>query len=144
MRKRFATLALAIALVLPLGGCAAIDSVFGGKLSLLAAEIQNPIGQNDIYRAKNAYAAALQLDVEYRTYCWARPYAVLMADPVSAPVCQYRRTVVRKVQSARPKVAAAIQTAENFARDNPTITVSTAITAMWTAVDDFKKLIPGI
>lgn len=130
---------------LALAGCSGGQGVFGNigsAISAATSTIQNPVGSVDIYRAKNAYAATLELAVAYRTYCWSKPYAVLMADPIAAPACRNRRAVVRQIQSARPKVAAAIRTAENFVRNNPTINAGSAITAMWAAVNDFQNLVP--
>jgi hypothetical protein len=61
------------------------------------------------------------LAVEYRAYCWSKPYAVLMADPVSKPICQKRRAVVRAFQKARLNASAAIVAAQNFVASNPTL-----------------------
>lgn len=112
--------------------------------SAITQTIVNPVKEVDIYRVKNLYAATLELFVQYRAYCWSRPYAVLMADPIAKPLCENRRAVVRSVQKERPKVSAAIRTAENFVRDNPTLSATNAIGAAWTAVNDFKSLVPVV
>lgn len=127
-------------LALGFAGCASVGNV----VSAVTTTITNPVNEVDIYRAKNVYAGTLELAVEWRTYCWSKPYAALMADPIAAPICQDRRATVRKVQAARPKVAAAIRTAENFVRDNPTVNAGSAVLAMWTAVNDFKSMIPAV
>lgn len=134
---RFAILAV----VLSLGGCAALDpagkSIFAGGTSLTAS-ITSPIGPVDIYRVKTVYASALEIAVGYREYCWSKPYAVLMADPIAKPVCQSRRRNVRAMQAADIRADAAISTAENFIRNNPTVSAASAVSAAWAAVTDFQ------
>jgi hypothetical protein len=105
---------------------------------------RNPISDVDIYRVKNTYAAALELAVEYRSYCWARPYAVLMVDPIARPLCERRRPIMRAIQSAQINAGAAIVEANRFVRDNPTITAASAIDAAWTAVTNFKNAVPVV
>lgn len=129
-----------IAVALSLGGCAGTPA--GDALRVLTTTITNPLGQVDIYRVKNTYAAALQVVVSYREYCWARPYAVLMADPTARPICEHRRQVVRTAQATRLKARAAITVAENFIANNPTLNAATAVQAAWTAVTDFQNSIP--
>lgn len=108
------------------------------------ATIGNPIGPVDIWRVKNTYAAALELADEYRTYCWARPFTVLMADPIAGPLCRSRRAVVRKFQDAQFTASAAVITADRFVQDNPTISAASAIGAAWKAVSDFKSAVPAV
>ena len=137
MRMRIATI---LVLSFMLSSCAQIADV--GRF--VTTTVVNPIGQVDVYRLKNTYAAALQLVVDYRAFCWSKPYTALMADPVAGPICQNRRQVVRVAQSTRPKAAAAIRVAENFVRNNDTLNVSTAITAAWQAVTDFQNSVPRV
>lgn len=132
--KRFLILC---AVALSLGGCA--GTKVGDLLQTVTTTITNPVGVTDIYRVKNAYAAALELVVEYRRYCWSKPYAALMADPVSKPVCERRRAVVRVAQSARRNARGAINAAEIFVANNPTLNAATAIDAAWKAVTDFQN-----
>lgn len=129
-----------LAVALSLGGCA--GTPVGDALRVVTQTITNPVGATDIYRVKNAYAAALSVVVSYREYCWARPYAVLMADPVSKPICEKRRQVVRVAQSARRKARGALTAAENFIANNPTLNAATAVQAAWTAVADFQNSVP--
>lgn len=133
-------LAVALSLGVSLGGCAQVQKVF----EVATSSITNPISQTDIYRAKNVYGATLQLVIEYRDYCWSKPYAQLMADPIAKPVCANRRQVVRQVNAYGPNAGAAIRKAEAFVRDNPTINATTALTAMWDAVNAFKSSVPAI
>ncbi len=126
--------------VLALGGCAGLKSA----VETVTTTITNPINSTDIYRIKNVYAATLQLAVEYRQYCWARSYAVLMADIVAKPLCQNRRVVVRAMQVARPKAASAIRSADSFVRNNPTLNAGTVISAAWAAVTDFQNSVPKV
>ena len=113
---------------LALAGCA------GGIVSTVTSSITNPVNQVDIYRAKNVYAATLELAVGYRNYCWARSYAALMADPIARPVCRGRRAVVRTMQSADTRAFAALDAADKFVRNNPTLNAASLIGAAWTAV----------
>lgn len=139
MRKPF----IVLALVLSLAGCAQIQSA----IELIPKATQtftNPLGPVDIYRVKNVYAAGLELAVQYRSYCWARPYATLMADPIARPLCQDRRAVVRAVQSAKGKASSAIKAADSFIRNNPSGNAVTYIGAAWDAVNQFKNSIPVV
>jgi len=130
--------ALALAGSLGLAGCAGTS--FGTFVKVATTTVTNPVGTVDIYRVKNVYAATLQIAVKYRDYCWGRSYAALMADKVAKPVCQNRRQVVRKLQAADQKAYAAIVTADRFARNNPTLNASSAVSAAWKAVTDFQSL----
>lgn len=134
-------IAAAIALVaLSLGGCA--GTKVGDALHVVTATVANPVGTTDIYRVKNGYAAALALAVEYRRYCWSKPYAALMADPVSKPICEKRRAVVRVAQKARQNASGAIRAAETFVANNPTLNAASVVSAAWQAVTDFQNAVP--
>lgn len=137
--KRFLILC---AVALSLSGCATSGTKLGDLVQVATTTITNPVGATDIYRIKNAYAASLEVVVEYRRYCWSQPYAVLMADPVSKPLCERRREVVRVAQLARRNARGAIVAAENFVADNPTLNAASAIDAAWKAVADFKNSVP--
>lgn len=139
MKKIF----LIAALALSLGGCASLPGKLGDAYRVLTTTIDNPLGERDIYRVKNAYAAALELAVEYRRYCWERPYVVLMQDPVARPICEKRRGVVRAFQAARRNASGAIVAAENFIRNNPTIDAKGFVGAAWQAVTDFQRAVPA-
>jgi hypothetical protein len=134
---------LAVIGALALGGCETTKSVLAGGSSLIAT-IDDPATTTDIYRLKNAYAAADTLVVHYRTYCWARPYTAIIADPVAQPVCQNRRAVVRKAQSAKAVASAAIQKADNFVRDNPKLSAVSLVNAAWSAVSGFQSAVPAV
>lgn len=132
---------VAAILSLALSGCAGIEKA-GQLVTTVTATIVNPVGPIDIYRVKNAYAGALELAVSYRAYCWSKPYAALMADPVSRPICERRRAVIRAAQQYRVQARAAIVSAENFIRNNPTLNAASAVSAAWQAVTDFQNAIP--
>lgn len=133
-----------LALTLTLGGCASLGSIGERVLNLpagvLTTTINNPVAPVNIYQAKVVYASTLELVVGYREYCWSKPYAALMADPVARPVCQKRRQVVRAMQAADDKAFAALKTADNFVRSNPTLDASSAIRAAIAAVSDFQNV----
>lgn len=122
--------ALVLGLALALGGCAQVS-----KVAEFVSTATQPVSEINIYRVKNLYAAALQAVVEYRRYCWARPYAVLMADPIAKPICEHRRPIMVKIQEERPKVRAVINSAA--AGQSP-------ITVAWQAVNDFSNIIPRV
>lgn len=128
---------LAITLALSLAGCGHLGDV----LKLATASIENPISGVDIYRVKNTYAATLEIAAEYRWYCYSAPYKTLMADPVARPLCQKRRAIIRKIDSADDKASAAIAAAESFVANNPTISAVSVISAAWDAVTAFKTSI---
>lgn len=117
-------------------------SKVGDLLTAATTTITNPVDAVDIYRVKNVYAASLDLMVKYREFCWSKPYAALMADPVAKPTCQSRRAAVRAMQSAQVNAHAAIAAAEDFVRNNPTLNAATAIAAAWSAVTTFQNTMP--
>lgn len=119
-----------LGLSLALGACAPVS-----RVADFVSVASQPVSEVNIYRVKNLYAAALQAVVEYREYCWARPYAALMADPIAKPICERRRAIVRAVQQRRPAVAAVIKSAE---LGNSTVAIA------WQAVNDFSNLIPRV
>lgn len=125
-----------LAIGLALGGCQTV----GEFATAITTTITNPIGGKNIYQAKLVYASALEIAVKYRELCWSKPYAVLMADPIAKPICQNRRPTVRRLQQARVKASAAIRSADNFVRNNPTLNATNAIGAAWTAVTDFQNI----
>lgn len=137
---------IALAGALLLGGCGGslppISDIFKAA-NAATVTIENPVDDVDIYRVKNAYAAALEVAAEYRRYCWARPYAVLLVDPVSKPVCERRRAVVRAFQSAQAKAKMAIDMADRFVVENPTINAISVVRAAWDAVQQFRAVVPG-
>lgn len=130
---------LSLSLSIPVAGCGHLGDV----LKLATASIDNPITGVDIYRVKNTYAATLELAVEYRRYCWARPYRALLADPVGKPLCAKRRAVVRTFDVADDKAAAAIAAAESFVANNPTLSAAAIVNAAWDAVTAFKNSVPA-
>lgn len=136
-------LLLVAVLAIGLGGCATLNSsgtsILQGGQSI-TAPITNPVQPVTVYQVKNVYAAALELADGYREYCWARPYAILMADPLTKPICQNRRPNVRRLQKTQAKASAAIQTVDNFVRNNPTLSATQVLSAAWTAVQDFQAL----
>lgn len=134
-------LAIAFALALSLAGCAGTPA--GDALRAVTATYTNPVGPVDIYRVKNTYAAALQVAVAYREYCWSKPYAALIADPVSKGICEHRRAVVRTVQQTRVQAASAIRVADDFITNNPSGNAATYLGAAWKAVTDFQNSIPA-
>jgi len=131
---------IALTLALSLAGCA---TPAGDLFKVITTTIENPLTTVDIYRVENTYAAALTLADQYRTYCYERPYAVLMTDPVGRPLCERRRRNVRLIQSARLKAGAAVVAARNFIAGNPTLNAASVVSAAWKAVTDFQSAIPG-
>lgn len=131
-------------IALSLGGCADQLNKIGSVVSAATTTITNPLGPVDIYRVKNVYAAGLTLAVEYRNYCWSRPYAALMADPVARPLCQNRRPNVRTIQFAKGEASKAIKAADKFIRENPTGNAVSYVSAAWDAVQSFRSTIPAV
>lgn len=129
--------ALLLLAAIGLGGCA------NGKLPDLTATVTNPVTSVDIYRAKNAYAATVDLAVKWRRYCFGRPYASLMADPIAKRACTNRRATLRTIQSLDAKAFDALTTADTFVRTNPTISASTVVGLAWTAITKFQTAVPA-
>lgn len=134
---------LVVAFALSLIGCASLPGPVGDVLRIATTTIENPVDEVDIYRVKNTYAAALELADEYRRYCWSMSYARLMVDPVGKKICQSRRGVVRAFQSAQVKARSALNAAEKFVAENPTISAASVVRSAWDAVSDFRRAVPG-
>lgn len=115
----------------------------GDLITAATSTIANPVDTVDIYRVKNAYAAALQASVDWRAYCYARPYAVLMQDSFAKPVCQNRRSTVRMIQLAKAKAHSAVADAQDFVAQHSTLNASVVITAAWRAVTNFQNAVPA-
>lgn len=139
MNKIFAVFILA----LPLAACGA-GSTLDSIGTAVTTTVANPVTSVNIYQVKNAYAAADTLVINYRRYCWARPYTTLMADPIASPVCKNRRAVVLTAQDAGRKASAAITVASNFVKKNPTLNAASLISAAWSAVGDYKAAVPTV
>lgn len=129
-------------MLLALAGCGPGSKV-GDLLSAATSTIINPVDAVDIYRVKNVYAASLQGAVDWRSYCWSKPYAALMADPVANVVCKNRRSTVRAIQAAQLRAASAIDSAQTFVANNPTLNAASVISAAWSAVTSFQAAVPA-
>ena len=141
--KRYLLIPL-LAGALALSACSGTLQKAGQVVDAVTQTIVNPLGDVDIYRVKNVYAAGLQLEVDYRDYCWSKPYAALMADPIARPVCRNRRPNVRAIQAGARHASNAIRVAERFIRDNPSGNAVSYVSAAWTAVQDFRATIPAV
>jgi hypothetical protein len=120
------------ALVFVLAGCAGTGSV------------KNPVTSVDMFRVKQVYAATVDLAGQWRDYCWARSYKSLMADPIAKPICTDRRSRLRAIQAGDDKANGAIVYADNFVRNNPTLSITSVIGPAWDAVTKFQNLVPRI
>ncbi len=128
-------------LSLALASCGGGTKV-GTLVDAVTTTITNPVSSLDIYRVKNTYAATLQLMSDYRSYCYSKSYAAIVADPVMKPVCAKRRSVIRSMQAAQRKAGSAVRAAETFVLQNPTLNAATAIAAAWDAVKAFQATVP--
>ena len=98
---------VSVSLALTVGACTTTNPF---------ATVTNPVTNLDIWRVKNTYAATLQLAASWRSFCYARPYATLMTDPVAKPVCQNRRNTVRQIQKYQPLAGTAVRKADEFVK----------------------------
>lgn len=135
---------IVLALALSLGGCITLDpggvSIFKGGTSI-TAPIVNPATPVTIYQVKSVYATALDLANGYRSYCYARPYATLMADQIAGPICKNRRNIVTKLQAADDQASSAIAKASAFIAANPTLSAVSVIQSAYAAVTNFQGVI---
>jgi hypothetical protein len=139
--RRINIAAALVAVSLALSGCA--GTRVGEVIQFATASVANPVTSTNIYQAENAYAAALTLADEWRTYCWARPYRVLLADPIAKQVCWRRRPVLRNILNYGPKARTALAQAKAFVRDHPTLDASLMIRAAIAAVAKFREVVPA-
>lgn len=128
---------LIVIVALTVAGCA-------GTLDKVNEVYTDVTGPTTIYQVKNTYAAADTLVINYRKYCWSKPYSEILADPIAKPVCQSRRSVVLTAQDARRKASSAIATAEKFIANNPTLSPSTVINVAWSAVTAYQSAVPVV
>jgi len=99
------------------------------SLSLTAcASIKNPFDKPTLAAVESGYGAALSLAVGYRDACAKRQIP---------PSC---RPIVAELQFYGRKAQAAVVSARNFARNNPTLDITSALLAAKAAVDDFKAV----
>ena len=130
---------LLLAAALALGACTTT-----GIPGITSPPIVNPITSVDMFRVKNVYAATLELAKKYRAYCYEKPYAEILADPIRKPVCKDRRTVIRNIQKYQPIAGTAVRKADDFVKNNPTISAAGVIGLAWDAVVDFQKAVPTV
>ncbi len=135
--------ALALALV-SCGPAREVAEFVGKATTSLTTTITNPLGPVDIYRVKNAYAASLQLAADYRSYCWSKSYAAIVADPISKVACENRRAIVRAMQRTSSNASGAIRVADKFIRDNPNGNAISYVSSAWDAVQSFRSSIPTV
>ena len=139
--RRIRLAAALVATTVLLGGCA--GTPLGDIISLANAQIANPISAANVYQVKNGYAAALQIAADWRQYCFSMRYKILMQDPIARPVCSNRRAVVRSIRKYGPVAGAAVQDAETFVAQHPTLDASTVISVAMQAVAKFRAVIPA-
>ena len=106
------------------------------------ATVPNPFSTKNIYQTKLVYAATETAADKWRSYCWARPYAVLVSDPVAKPICSNRRPVARAIAKASRYAGDAIAKAQSFIAANPTLDASSLISAADQAVAAFSNVTP--
>jgi len=111
-------------------------------LTACAGQIPNPFSTKNIYQTKLVYAATETAADKWRSYCWARPYAVLVSDPVAKPICSNRRPVARAIAKASRYAGDAIAKAQSFIAANPTLDASSLISAADQAVAAFSNVTP--
>ena len=92
------------------------------------ASIPNPVSKPTLASVESSYGAALSIAVGYRDACAKRQIP---------PSC---RPIVFQLQAYGRKAQAAIVSARNFVKNNPTLDVTSALLAAKTAVDDFKAV----
>lgn len=131
--------AIALSLTLTLGGCLTLDEL-GSAFRFATASVANPVSANNIYQARNTYTAVLTVADEWRTYCYSAPYKVLMADPVGKPLCSRRRAVLRQILFYGPKAGTALDQAEAFVANHPTLDASLVIRTAIDAVAKFRAV----
>lgn len=131
----------ALLLALTVSACGPGTKV-GDLISLATSTVTNPVTAVNVYQVKNGYAAALELAVAYRSYCWSKSYAAILKDPVMKPLCQSRRSAVRSIQKAQLQAHDAIDQAQEFVRLNPTLDASAVIALAVKAVGSFRSAVP--
>lgn len=139
----FSRIAAVILIALSLAGCASMPGPLGDAVRALTATVTNPVDATTMYQVDNTYAAALVVAEEYRTYCWSKPYRVLMATPIAKSICARRREVVRVFDAAGRNAKTAIATAKEFIAQHPTLSAATSISDAWAAVANFKAAVPA-
>lgn len=141
MRRIFAAFAVALCLA----GCAGSQTTsIGDLIKLGTTGVQNPVSSTNIYQLQLAYAAALQVSVDYRNYCYSKSYEEILKDPVMRAVCEYRRRVLTQIQKYRPKAGSAVRSAEAFVFANPTVSAAGVLDDAWKAVTDFQNAVPRV
>lgn len=106
---------LAFMLSLALVGCGSFD---------------NPLTQNQLYNAENGYGVALAAMKGYRQSCVDKVVGVY-------PQC---RTIVPELQDSVRKAEGARKAAQEFVKNNPTVSPTSLIAAFQQAVTDFQAV----
>lgn len=135
MRYKALILAAVIAAT-PLGGCAALDRLSGGRLDLLTVGITNPIGTDQQYEIEGAVTVARRAAVEYFRLPQCRK---TQAATLEVPCA--KRSIKVQIQQADQKLEIVLKAYRKFVKDNPTITPTGAITAVWDVLGQLRASI---
>lgn len=133
--------ALILALLLP---ACSTPNAFTRAISAVTTPFTNPVSPNNIYQVKLAFNISLKLANKWADYCWSKPYAQLMTDPVASQVCKNRRQTRRTLFAAAARANAAIVSAQIFIKNNPTINPIGVIDDAWKAVTDYQSLVAQV
>lgn len=127
-------LAVALALAIPLGGCATTN--IGSAISAVTTGFQNPAGTQTLAAVEASYGAVLTAAVTYRRLCIAKQTAIVGVN------C---RATVAQMQTANQYAHAQIVVARQFVKANPgNVNASTIIATAMQAVDAFKSVTPNV
>lgn len=125
---------LAIALIIPLSGCAGFaETALNLPSGLLTTTINNPVGPRELAIVESSVATARSLALSYIQLGLCKKGQV----PTFAVPCA-ERAVVLKIQSIDKKIRVALPVARKFVRNNDTINAGSALSAVREAVNDLR------
>lgn len=129
MRKFFA---VALVLALPLGGCTTVGAVLSGSVA-------NPISPTTVYELRAGYDAAFLVPATaYRRLYDSDPCAA--GEHASASHICGEAAIVQRLQSADLAAEGALDAAESFVRQHPTLDASAVIAVAQAAISAAENI----
>lgn len=132
--KNLKTTILAIALIVPLSGCAGFaETALNLPSGLLTTTIKNPAGKRELAVVENSVIIARKLALRYiRLGICTQGQLATFANPCADP------NAVAIIKSADMKIRVVLPSARKFVRNNDTINAFSALAAVKEAVSDIR------
>lgn len=135
--RNLKTTILALALIVPLSGCAGFaETALNLPSGLLTTTIQNPVGKREMAIVENSVIIARKLGLRYiKLGACLEGQLATFAKPCADP------KAILAIKSADAKIRVALPIARRFVKENDTINAVTALAAVKDAVSEIRAVV---